>query len=97
MTSSNGSIFRVIGYFYVEVTGHRWIPRTQASDAALWCFFIFAWLNGWVNNVKAGDLKRYRAHYDVIVMIVYYNIAWLSLWEVILSWYLRDIELLWYE
>ena len=24
--------------------------------------------NGWVNNRKAGDLRRYRAHYDVIVM-----------------------------
>ena len=27
-----------------------------------------AWLNGWVNNREAGDLRRYRAHYDVIVM-----------------------------
>ena len=25
-------------------------------------------INGWVNNRKAGDLRRYRAHYDVIVM-----------------------------
>ena len=24
-------------------------------------------INGWVNNRKAGDLRRYRAHYDVIV------------------------------
>ena len=24
--------------------------------------------NGWVNNREAGDLKRYRAHYDVTVM-----------------------------
>ena len=23
--------------------------------------------NGWVNNREAGDLRRYRAHYDVIV------------------------------
>ena len=22
-----------------EFTGHRWIPRTKASDAELWCFF----------------------------------------------------------
>ena len=27
-----------------------------------------AWINGWVNNREAGDLRRYRAHYDVIVM-----------------------------
>ena len=24
--------------------------------------------NGWVNNGEAGDLRRYRAHYDVTVM-----------------------------
>ena len=29
---------------------------------------ICAWINAWVNNREAGDLKCYRAHYDVIVM-----------------------------
>ena len=29
---------------------------------------ICVWINDWVNNRKAGDLRRYRAHYDVIVM-----------------------------
>ena len=38
MTSSNGNIFRVTGHFCGEFTGHRWIPRTKASDAELWCF-----------------------------------------------------------
>ena len=33
MTSSNGNIFRAIGYLCGEITGHRWIPRTKASDA----------------------------------------------------------------
>ena len=46
----------------------RWFPRTKASDAELWCFFICAWINDWVNNREAGDLRRYRGHYDVIVM-----------------------------
>ena len=27
-------------------------------------------INRWVNNSKAGDLRRHRAHYDVIVMIM---------------------------
>ena len=27
-----------------------------------------AWINGWVNNHEAGDLRRHRTHYDVIVM-----------------------------
>ena len=31
---------------------------------------IFAWINGWVNNREAGDLKRYRAYYDITVMFV---------------------------
>ena len=38
MTSSNGNIFRVTGHLYGEFTGPRWIPRTKASDAELWCF-----------------------------------------------------------
>ena len=38
MTSSNGNIFRVTGHLCGEFTGHRWISRTKASDAELWCF-----------------------------------------------------------
>ena len=38
-----------------------------------WCgslmfSLICAWMNGWVNNREAGDLRRHRAHYDAIVM-----------------------------
>ena len=38
-----------------------------------WCgplmfSLIFAWINGSVNNRAAGDLRRHRAHYDVIIM-----------------------------
>ena len=37
----------------------------------LWCFLWSApWINGWVNNREAGDLRRHRAHYGVIVMMV---------------------------
>ena len=31
-------------------------------------FFICAWIIRWVNNRKVGDLRRHRAHYDVIEM-----------------------------
>ena len=31
-------IFRITGHLCGEFTGHRWIPRTKASDAELWCF-----------------------------------------------------------
>ena len=30
---------------------------------------IWDWMNGWVNNREAGDLRRHRAHYDVTIMI----------------------------
>ena len=29
---------------------------------------IYVWINDWVNNREAGELRRHRAHYDVIVM-----------------------------
>ena len=49
MTSSNGNMFRVTGHLCGEFTGPRWIPRTKASDAELWCFLWSApWINGWV-------------------------------------------------
>ena len=69
MTSSNENIFCSTGPLCGEFTGHRWIPRTKASDAELWYFsLICAWINGWVTNPEAGDLRRHRAHYDVIAI-----------------------------
>ena len=69
ITSSNGNIFHVTGPFYGKFTGDRWIPRTKASDAELWClFFICAWINNWVNSHVASDLGRHRAYYGDIVM-----------------------------
>ena len=32
---------------------------------------ICVWINDWVNNREAGDLRRYRAHYDVIVVVTF--------------------------
>ena len=62
------NIFRITGHLCEEFTGHRRFPCTKTSEAELWCFFICAWTYGWVNNREAGDLRRHRAHYDVIVM-----------------------------
>ena len=70
MTSSNGNIFRVTGPLWRESTGDRWLPLTKASDAELWCFLWYcAWTNAWTNNRDAGDLRRNRAHYNVIVTL----------------------------
>ena len=62
--------FRVTGPLCGEFSGHRWIPHTKASDAEP-LFFLWSvlWINGWVNNRYTGDLRRHRAHYDVVVMI----------------------------
>ena len=37
---------------------------------ALMFSLICVWINGWINNRQAGDLKRYRAHYDVTLMTI---------------------------
>ena len=46
-------------------------PLKGQWRGALMFSLIWTWINGWVNNREAGDLRRYRAHYDVSVMIVY--------------------------
>ena len=43
-------------------------PAQSQWRGALVFSLIYAWINGWVNNREAGDLRRYRAHYDVTVM-----------------------------
>ena len=43
-------------------------PHKGEWRGALMLSVICVWINGWVNNRGAGDLRRYRAHYDVIVM-----------------------------
>ena len=43
-------------------------PHKGQCRGALMFSLIYAWINGWVNNREAGDLRRHRAHYDVIVM-----------------------------
>ena len=85
MTSSNGNIFRVTGPLCGEFAGHRWIPLALSAGnsrvtgefhtqrpvtRSFDVFFICPWINGCVNNCEAGDLRRHRAHYDVIVMPV---------------------------
>ena len=36
---------------------------------------ICAWTNGWVNNLKAGDVRRHGAHYDVTVILLIIMLA----------------------
>ena len=43
-------------------------PRKGQWRGALIFSLFAAWISGWVNNGETGDLRRHRAHYDVIVM-----------------------------
>ena len=43
-------------------------PHKGQWRGALMFSLICARINDWVNNREAGDLRRHRGHYDVIVM-----------------------------
>ena len=46
-------------------------PHKGQWRGALMLSLIFVWINGWVNNRKSGDLRRYHAYYDIIVVYSY--------------------------
>ena len=87
MTSSNGNICCVTGPLCGKFTGHRWIPRTKASDAELWCFllsapdvFFYLRLNkrlskqlwGWWFETPSHSLLRHRNE----IKLPYNNSTW---------------------
>ena len=43
---------------------HRWPVE------ALMFSLICSWINGWVNNGEAGDLRRHRGHYNLPAMFI---------------------------
>ena len=45
-------------------------PHKGQWRGALMFSLICVWIIDWVNNREAGDLRCYRAHYDVIVMLI---------------------------
>ena len=59
------------------VTGE--FPSQRPGRGALMFSLICAWINVWINNREAGDLRRNRAHYDVIVMIILVRTRWKGL------------------
>ena len=48
------------------VTGE--FPAQRPVMRSFDVFFDLGWINGWINNREAGDMRRHRAHYDVVVM-----------------------------
>ena len=41
---------------------------------------ICTWINAWENIREAGDLRRYRGHYDAIVMLTEPSVNFLLGW-----------------
>ena len=48
-------------------------PHKGQWRGALMFSLICAWSNSWANNGDTGDLRRHRAHYDVILMQAAFN------------------------
>ena len=51
-------------------------PHKGQWRGALMFSLICIWINGWINNREAGDLRRYRSHYDASELISSY-LLWL--------------------
>ena len=50
------------------VTGEFPAPRPVTRNFVMFSL-IWAWMDGWINNREAGDLRRHCTHYHVTVMI----------------------------
>ena len=48
------------------VTGE--FPARRPVTRSFMFSLICAWIDGWVNNCVAGDLRRHRPYYDIIVI-----------------------------
>ena len=75
MTSSNetGSALLALCAGNSPVTGE--FPAQRTVTRSFLVYLICAWTNRSVNNRKAGNLRRHRAHYDVNVMSWFCNIV----------------------
>ena len=56
-------------------------PHKGQWHGALMFSLICAWINRWVNNHEAGDLRRHPAQYDVILMYCSDSTIHLSRWS----------------
>ena len=70
MTSSNGNIFRVAGPFVWGIHRSPVNPPQRPVTRSIDVFFDLRLIK---RLSEAGDLRRHRAHYDVIVMIRHSN------------------------
>ena len=68
MMTSNENRFRVTDPLCGNSPVTDEFPAKGQWRGALMFSLLSAWINGWVDNREAGDLRRHRAHYDVIVI-----------------------------
>ena len=72
-------------------------PHKGQWRRALMFSLICAWIYAWINNREAGDLRRRRAHYDVIVIIslpqLWSRVTWLALWLLCIGFVSTDVTL----
>ena len=69
MTSSNENISALLSLCVGNSPVTMNCPHKGKWPGALMFSLNCAWINGWVNNLESGDLRRHRAQYDVIVMM----------------------------
>ena len=68
MTSSKGNILPVTGQLCGNSPVPGEFPAQRPVTRSFDVFFDLRLNKRWVNNREAGDLRRYRVHYDVTVM-----------------------------
>ena len=73
-------------------------PHKGQWRGALMFSLMCARINGWVNKGETGDLRRYLAHYDVIVMqgvVIIFIPHFSSPWALLPRWLLRLPRISW--
>ena len=72
--------------YWPFVWGIHWWPVNSPHKGqwhgALMLSLILDWINGWVDNREAGDLRCHHAHFDIIVMVCFI-VAWC--WLILLT------------
>ena len=52
-------------------------PHKDQWRGSLMFSLICVWINGWVNNRETGDLRRHRAHYDIVMVCICSSLPYL--------------------
>ena len=70
-------------------------PHKGQWRGALMFSLICAWINDWVNNREAGDLRRYRGNYDVNATRPWHTMVALVTNQWIVLLWLYPMQTLW--